>query len=99
MSAVTAQPWYLADIDHGPGVQGDEAVVRGTRTPVRSVVSLYADVLDHDLRRVRQELPHLSERAIRAALAYYEAHRDEVDAIRRTHDDAYAALAAVPWRG
>lgn len=95
----TAKPWYEDFVAHHPGVQGGEAVLAGTRTPVRSVVSMYYDVLDKDVHRVAEELAHLSEAQIKAALAYYGAHRAEIDDARRRHEEAFDILVVAACTG
>jgi len=62
-----------------PGVHGGEPVIRGTRVPVRSIVVAY-DQHGGDLERVG-EAYLVGREAIEAALAYYEAHRGEIDRI------------------
>jgi uncharacterized protein (DUF433 family) len=94
-----SKPWYEGFIAHQPGVQGGEAVLAGTRTPVRSVVSMYFDVLDEDAHRVAEELPHLSEAQIEAALAYYGAHRTEIDDARRRHEEAFDDIVVASCAG
>jgi uncharacterized protein (DUF433 family) len=75
-------------ISHTPDVQGGEPVLRGTRTPVRTVVILYDRVYDHDTDEVRRALPHLSAPQIEAALAYYAQHRAEIDRHIERHERA-----------
>jgi len=67
------------------GVQGGEPVIRGTRTPVRTIVVLFQQVYPGNRDEVQRALPHLSCEAIDAALAYYVAHTDEVDALIAEH--------------
>jgi len=94
-----SKPWYEGFITHQSGVQGGEAVVAGTRTPVRSVVSMYYEIVDEDVHSVVAELPHLSEAQIDAALAYYGAHRAEIDNARRRHQNAFDVLVAAQCAG
>jgi uncharacterized protein (DUF433 family) len=55
------------------------AWLEGTRTKVIEVVLCQqANALTAE--GVHEELPHLSVERIRAALAYYEQHRDELEA-------------------
>ena len=57
--------------------------MEGTRTAVHDVSS-YARAFDGDLERVRDEaLPHLSMKQVRAAMAYYAEHTDEIEEILR----------------
>ncbi len=60
-----------------PGVVGGEPVIKGTRVSVRSIVLYFRAYRDID--RIRQAVPHISADAIKEALAYYEAHREEID--------------------
>lgn len=80
--------WYDAYIVTIPGVQGGSPVVRGSRTPVRTVATFYHVTYDRDLDEVRTALPHLTSEQIQAALAYYEDHRAEVDADIARHRQA-----------
>lgn len=83
------------EIECRPGVQGGEPVIAGTRTPVRSVVVYWHQLYPGDLAAVRRALPHLTETQIYAALAYYDAHRDEIDADIAAQADAFRRLAGV----
>ena len=62
-----------------PGIHGGEPVIRGSRVPVRSIV-IAAERYHGDLARVNEAFP-VGIEAIQAALAYYEAHRVEIDQI------------------
>lgn len=79
--------WYERYITTKPGVQGGAPIIRGTRTPVRSVVQ-YLRVYDGDILRVRQALSHLSHEEIDAALAYYNAEPAAVDEDIKFHEQA-----------
>lgn len=80
-------------IAHYEGVQGGAAVVAGTRTPVRTIVAKYR-TYDSDLNEVLRSFPHLNEMELRAALAYYEQHRVEIDSDTERHQRALQALGA-----
>jgi uncharacterized protein (DUF433 family) len=70
-----AEPFpYIVRI---PGVVGGEPVIKGTRVSVVAIVQYHQ--MYHDIERVRQAIPHVSTAAIKEALAYYQAHREEVD--------------------
>ncbi len=91
-----ADAWWEAHIAHVPGVQGGAAVVRGTRTPVRTIIARLREY-DGDLSAVQSALPHLSEQEIRAAQAYYERYPAEIEADERRHAralDAFVSNAA-----
>ncbi len=78
---------YERPITKIPGVQGGAPVLRGTRTPVGTVVAYY-QTYGQDREEVRAALPHLTIRQIDAALAYYEHHKDEIDADEQRHEEA-----------
>jgi len=78
-------------IAHYEGVQGGAAVVIGTRTPVRSIVAAH-ELAGGDLADILRGLPHLNETQVRAALAYYRQHREEIDADIARHERALAEL-------
>lgn len=67
---------YVARID---GVQGGEPVLRGTRTPVRTIAVLFREIYPGDLGQARASLPHLQPIQVDAALAYYAAHKAEIN--------------------
>jgi len=65
-----------------PGIQLDErgvAWLQGTRTKVIEVV-LCQQSENLTPEQVHEELPHLSLEQIERALAYYDIHRQELDA-------------------
>lgn len=70
------------------GVQGGEPVIVGTRTPVRTIVEQFYWVYPGDMDEVHRSLPHLTREQIEAALAYYDAHRAEIDADFARHEEA-----------
>lgn len=83
--------WYEDLVTHTPGVQGGAPVLKGTRTPVGSVIS-YLRTYDWDRQEVRAALPHLTAQQIEAAIAYYEHHQAEADADLQRHIDARERL-------
>ena len=84
--------WYDEHITHSPEVQGGAAVVVGTRTPVRSVVTLYCKTYPGDMAEVLAALPHLSEDDVRACLEYYRDHTDEIEADIARQNEALEIL-------
>jgi uncharacterized protein (DUF433 family) len=80
--------WYQPYIEKVAGVQGGAPVLKGTRTPVRSVVVLCLHTYPNDVDEVRRALPHLSPTQIEAALAYYQDHASEIDADIERHRKA-----------
>jgi uncharacterized protein (DUF433 family) len=79
---------YECYIERVEGVQGGEPVVCGTRTPVSTIAILFHVTYPNDIDEVRRALPHLTAEQIDAALAYYQAHRDEIDADIQRHEQA-----------
>jgi uncharacterized protein (DUF433 family) len=70
-----------------PDIHGGEPVVHGTRVPVRSIV-IANEQYGGDISRVGHAFL-VSPDAVRAALAYYAAHRDEIDQlIEKREQDA-----------
>ena len=70
-----------------PKILHGEPVVQGTRVSVRAVV--LALRYDGSLNEVAQHFPHVERSALEEVLAYYEAHRAEIDEyIRAKQDDA-----------
>jgi len=64
-------------IIHDPRIHGGEAVIRGTRVPVRAVVVAWR--AEPDIATLLAAYPRLTESDVVEALAYYDAHRREVD--------------------
>jgi uncharacterized protein (DUF433 family) len=60
-----------------PRVHGGEPVVRGTRVPVRAIVVAWR--AEPDMATILDEYPRLTKADVSEALAYYDAHRDEMD--------------------
>ncbi|HEV8638442.1 MAG TPA: DUF433 domain-containing protein [Chloroflexota bacterium] len=65
-------------IVRNPRIHGGEPIIRGTRVPVRSVVLSMEDDYPGDLQALAQAYG-VSVEAVEAALAYYRAHKDEID--------------------
>jgi uncharacterized protein (DUF433 family) len=77
-----AHPHVVSD----SSVQGGEPVVAGTRIPVRAVVVAWQEYGDEKM--VLEAYPRLSATTLAEALAYYEAHRSEIDENIRAQADA-----------
>ncbi len=65
-------------IAHYPGVLDGEAVIEGTRIPVRTVV-LMAQA-GFDAPQIVADLPTLTVEDVAVALMYYHHHHDEITA-------------------
>jgi len=72
-----------------PRVQGGEPIIRGTRVPVRSIV-VAAEEYAGDVTKIARSFS-VDESAVRAALAYYDQHKAEID--RSIAAQEQAALA------
>ena len=86
-TARDAMNWYGHFIERVAGIQGGEPVIKGTRTPVRTIVG-YAKAYHGNLNEVHEALPHLRPEEIEAALAYYREHTDEIDGLVERHQEA-----------
>ena len=78
-----------------PGVQGGYPCIKGTRTPVRTIVELYRDIYPGDLDEVLRALPHLTREQVDAALHYYKECPELVDEDIRTNEEAIKRIITV----
>src|SRR5688572_24801385 len=86
----TAPKRDSARIIRDPRICGGEPTVAGTRVPVSSIVVQWQYYQNY--ARVRRAFPHLGLPEIKAALAFYEANRAEIDRlIDESEQAAYAA--------
>ncbi len=60
-----------------PDVCGGRPVIRGTRTPVKSIVGYHKLGLPVD--EILEGLPHLTPAQVYAALSYYHDHQDAIE--------------------
>ena len=74
---------YASRIVRNPKILDGEPTVRGTRVPVRSIVVSYQRY--GDVAQVCTAL-RLDPEAVHAALAFYAAHREEIDEIIRENE-------------
>jgi uncharacterized protein (DUF433 family) len=65
------------EIVRNPEIQGGEPTIVGTRVPVRAIVVEW--YFERDLDRLCEAYPMVTGEAIQAALAFYEANREEID--------------------
>jgi uncharacterized protein (DUF433 family) len=73
----TTKATPTSQIVRDPHVWGGEPVIRGTRVPVSSIVIEWQR--SKDVTKVREAFPRVDAAAIGEALAYYDAHREEID--------------------
>ena len=90
--ATKTSPLEVSRVVRDPRIQGGEPTVRGTRTTVRSIVLAAREA--GGLAGVLSDFPHLSAEDVADALAYYERHRDEADALIRESVDGDAERGA-----
>lgn len=76
--AAVRDPYPLARIICDPRIQAGAPVVRGTRVTVRAIAAQHRAGIE--VAQIRESYPHLLDEDVHAALAYYAAHRAEVDA-------------------
>jgi len=60
------------------GICGGRPIIRGTRTPVRTIAGCFK--LGMTLDEIFDSYPHLKPQQICAALAYYFEHQEEIEA-------------------
>lgn len=66
-----------AYIERVQGIQGGRPVIKGTRTPVRSIVLYHRMGVTPE--EIQIKLPHLNLAQIYDALSYYYDFKDEID--------------------
>ncbi|MCO6458890.1 MAG: DUF433 domain-containing protein [Pirellulaceae bacterium] len=77
-----------------PGVCGGRIRIGGTRITVHRIAVLYKQ--GQNAEEVARTYPHLSLGQVYAALAYYHANRDEVEAELAADDAEYDSLKSQP---
>ena len=65
-------------ITQSPGICGGRVRVAGTGVSVRRIAIWYK--LGHTPEEIATQIPHLTLAQVHAALTYYHANRDEMDA-------------------
>lgn len=79
-------------IARDPALRGGRPIVAGTGVTVGRIVGWYQVGLTPE--EIVAEIPHLGLAQVHAALAYYHANRDEVDADLAADDQAAEQLQA-----
>lgn len=70
------------------GVCGGRPIIKGTRTPVRSIIGYLK--LGYRVEDILEGLPYLTHAQIHDAVSYYYDHKEEVEEdFRRTNDVEY----------
>ncbi len=75
---------YVAQVE---GVAGGKPVVKGTRTPIRSIAAYYQ--MGCAPEEIQGKLPHLSQAQIHDALSFYYDHQVEIDADIEANREEY----------
>ncbi len=76
-----------------PDIGGGRPMIAGTKTPVSRVVALYKQGAGAE--EIARRMSHLSLAQVYAALAYYHANQDRVEADLANEDAEYWRLAAL----
>lgn len=82
-------------IVRSPDIRGNRPRIAGTAVTVQTIASAYK--LGLSAEEIRDEIPHLALAQVYAALAYYHANRDEIDAAI-ARDDAEAKRLEAEYR-
>jgi uncharacterized protein (DUF433 family) len=64
-------------VTHVPEICGGRPIIRGTRTPVKSIVGYYK--LGLSVEEILEGLPHLTPAQIYEALSYYHDNPAEIE--------------------
>lgn len=78
------------------GAAGYEPAIRDTGVRVRAIVE-YARLYDGDINRIRESVRHVSPEQVRAALAYYDDHTDEIDFFIAENGSDYLEYVMREW--
>lgn len=80
-------------VTRSQGIGNGRPVITGTGTSVRRVVVLYKQGASAE--EIARRMSHLSLAQVYAALAYYHANRDEIEADLAEEDAEYWKLASL----
>ena len=83
MSVQITHP-YVTQVE---GVAGGKPGIRGTRTPVRSIVAYHR--MGNTPEEIQVKLPHVSLAQIYDALSFYYDHQAEIDADIEANREEY----------
>lgn len=82
-------------IARNPNIRGNRPIIAGTGVTVQRIVGWYKLGLSPE--EIAREFGHLSLAQVHAALAYYHANRDEIEA-SIARDEADGDAAEAQWR-
>lgn len=80
-------------ITRSSNIDNDRPMIAGTKTSVRRVVVLYKQSANAE--EIARRMSHLNLAQVYAALAYYHANRDEIEADLAEEDAEYWKLASL----
>ncbi len=84
---------YVTQVE---GVAGGKPVIRGTRTPVRSIVAYHR--VGNTPEEIQVKVPHLSLAQIYDALSFYYDHQADIDADIEANREEYVRGTLDRWR-
>lgn len=80
-------------IASSPEIRGGRPIIAGTGTSVRRIAVLYKQGLNAE--EIAYEMEHLTLAQVYAALTYYHANRDEIEADLVAEEEEYKRLEAL----
>ncbi|MBD2384702.1 DUF433 domain-containing protein [Cylindrospermum sp. FACHB-282] len=80
-------------VTHSPDINNGRPMIAGTRTSISRVVVLYKQGANAE--EIARRMSHLNLAQVYAALAYYHANRDQIEADLAEADAEYWRLAAL----
>lgn len=83
---MVTQPNPYPHIVRTPGTVGGRPRIAGTRISVSILVQYYR-IYEGDVEGLLRGFPHLTRESIAEALAFYAAHREEIDRYIAESDD------------
>ena len=82
-------------ITRTPGVQGGYPCIKGTRTPVSTIVQYFEEVYPGDIDEILRAFPHLTREQVDAALRYHHERPELVDEDIARHEQAFKEILTV----
>ncbi len=88
--------WYDEYIDRIEGIAGGYPKLKGRRISIRNVVERLRVV--GTFEELCRSYPHLTPEQLKAALAYYEDHRELIEEDIERNRKAWEEVVAGKWR-
>ena len=73
-TSVTTEYRYITRV---PGICGGRPIIKGTRTPVKTIIGYYK--LGLSVEEILEGLPHLTPARVYEAFSYYYDHQEEIE--------------------